>query len=110
MGNFLTTSSVLQCPHGGSVSATTTNSVTKAGGDYVVSQSDTFMISGCSFQLPGPMPSPCMTVQWVSASTSNTVQGNNVLTTDSQGLCLAATQAPQGPVVISTTQTPVSGT
>jgi hypothetical protein len=110
VGNLLTTSSVLQCPHGGSVSAVTTNSVTQAGGDYVVTQSDTFTISGCSFTLPGPVPSPCVTVQWITSSTSNTVQGNNVLTTDSQGLCLAGTQAPQGSVLISTTQNPVSGT
>jgi len=110
MGNFLTTSSVLQCPHGGSVSAISTNSVTKMGGAFVVTQSDTFTIAGCPFMLPGAVPSPCVTVQWITSSLSNTVNGNNAPTTDSQGLCLAGTQAPQGTVLISTTQTQVSGT
>jgi hypothetical protein len=110
MGSFLTTSSVLQCPHGGSVSAMTTNTVTKAGGAFVVTQSDTFTIAGCPFTLPGGVPSPCVTVQWITSSLSSTVQSNNALTTESQGLCLAGSRAPQGTVLVSTTQTQVSGT
>jgi hypothetical protein len=38
-----------------------------------------------------------------------TVDGAQPLTTDSAGLCLAADSAPQGSVLIQTTQAQVSG-
>jgi hypothetical protein len=110
MGQFLTTESVMMCPHGGSVTAITTNTATQAVGAYVVRSTDTFIVAGCAFTLPPAVPSPCVTVQWITSSLANTVMGDNVLTMDSQGLCLAATQAPQGPVMIVDTQVPVSGT
>jgi hypothetical protein len=111
MGQFLTTASVLQCPHGGIVSAITTNAVAQAVGDYIVRSSDTFMIAGCPFVLPTPPPTPhpCMTVQWVVSALMNQVMSDSVLTEDSVGMCLAADQTPQGPVLISFTQPLVSG-
>jgi hypothetical protein len=57
----------------------------------------------------GPVPSPCLTVQWVSPALQSQAGSNPTLTEASIGLCLAATQAPQGPVVISATQPRVSG-
>jgi hypothetical protein len=109
MAQFLTTASILQCPHGGMVTATTTNVATQAGGDYVVRSTDTFLIAGCTFTLPAGTPHPCMTVQWVSSALANQVMSDNVLTESSVGLCLAADQTPQGPVMISSTQPMVGG-
>ena len=111
MGQFLTVASVLQCPHGGIVSAVTTNAVAAASGADIVRSSDTFLIAGCPFTLPGtpPVPHPCMTVQWVTSALMNTVMGENVLTEDSVGMCLAADQTPQGPVMVSFTQPMVGG-
>jgi hypothetical protein len=111
MSQFLTTASVLQCPHGGVVTATTTNTATKAGGALLVRSSDTFLIAGCLFALPTPVPTPhpCMTVQWVTPALANQVQSDNALTESSVGLCLAADQTPQGPVMVSYTQTAASG-
>lgn len=111
MAQFLTTASVLQCPHGGVVSAITTNIAAQAGGAYIVRSSDTFMIAGCPFTLPvtPPVPHPCMTVQWVTSALMNTVMSDSVLTEESVGMCLADDQTPQGPVMISFTQPQVSG-
>jgi hypothetical protein len=109
MGQFLTTASILQCPHGGIVTATTTNVVAQAGGAYIVRSSDTFMIAGCAFTLPPGTPHPCMTVQWVVSALMNQVMSDSVLTEESVGLCQAADQVPQGPVMISSTQPLVSG-
>jgi hypothetical protein len=83
--------------------------LTQAVGDYVVRSSDTFLVAGCAFTLPPSTPSPCMTVQWVTSALMNTVLNDSVLTEDSVGLCLAADQAPQGPVLVSSTQPLVSG-
>jgi hypothetical protein len=50
-----------------------------------------------------------MTVQWVVSALMNQVMSDSVLTESSVGMCLAADQAPQGPVVIGFTQPLVSG-
>jgi hypothetical protein len=111
MPALLTTASVLMCPHGGSVSAITSNTHSNAGGAPLVGMSDTFLIAGCPFTLPGtpPIPSPCLTVQWLVGNTSSQIAGDYTLSEASTGLCLAATQAPQGSVIIANTQQQVSG-
>jgi hypothetical protein len=50
-----------------------------------------------------------MTVQWMQTDSQSTAGGDPTLSMNSQGLCLAATQVPQGTVVISTTQQQVTG-
>jgi len=108
MGALLTTASILMCPHGGSVTASSANTRAKAGGAAIVRASDTFTIAGCGFSLPSG-PHPCVTVQWIVSAVRNKVLGDAVLTSDSVGLCTAGDQVPQGPVTISSTQTKASG-
>ena len=108
MGNLLNTSSTLMCPHGGSVSITSSNSVAKADGAFIARGSDTFTISGCAFTL-GTTPHPCVRVQWTLTAMMHKAAGDLCLTMDSIGLCLAADSAPQGPVQINNTQAKVKG-
>lgn len=102
---FLTAATAMMCPHGGTVTGTpgATQAIIDAP---VLTISDIFLISGCPFQLPTtpPTPSPCVTVQWSGPSVSVTHGGAPALTAASTGLCLAATQAPQGSVIITSTQ------
>lgn len=111
-GTLLTTSATLQCPHGGTVSIISSNARVKAGGVPLALATDTFTIAGCPFQIPvgvGTVPSPCVRVQWLVTNLKSQVNAMPTLSTASSGLCLAATQIPQGPVVIMQTQTQVSG-
>jgi hypothetical protein len=108
MPGLLTTASTLMCPHGGTVTATPSATSVQAGGAPALTTTDTFMIAGCPFTLPSGS-SPCMTVQWIQGAAKSTRGGAPTLTLASSGLCLAATQAPQGPVVIAATQAQVSG-
>ncbi|HVZ52509.1 MAG TPA: hypothetical protein VG986_11110 [Pseudolabrys sp.] len=108
MPSLLTTSSVLMCPHGGTVTASSSNTQAKAG-DFIVRPSDTFTIAGCPFTLPSGTPHPCMTVQWVKSTLRCKAGGDFALAQDSVGLCLAGDQAPQGTVLIQSTQARVSG-
>jgi hypothetical protein len=105
-GYALTTASTLMCPHGGTVTATTTNTRVKAGAP-VLTQADTFLIAGCPFTLPSGTPSPCTTVQWVTADVRTKV-GAPTLSQSSAGLCLSPANVPQGPVSIVATQTQAS--
>ena len=69
----------------------------------VLRSSDTFTVAGCPFVI-GTVPSPCVSVQWVQTASRVQAGGDFVLNQASVGLCLGATQAPQGSVLIIQTQ------
>ena len=108
MAALLNTSSQLQCPHGGMVQITSSNTKAKGGGAFLVRSTDTFVVSGCPFFV-GPVASPCVTLQWITTGMKVKADSGQVLTRDNSALCKAATQAPQGTVIINNTQTKVSG-
>lgn len=108
MPRLLTASSVLQCLHGGIVSISTTNTRARAGGAFLARSSDLFTIAGCPFVLGIP-PHPCVRVQWVQTALRSKAVGDATLTEASVGLCLAADGAPQGVVLVGSTQPQVSG-
>lgn len=107
MSALLTAASVLMCPHGGMVTASpaSTNAV---AGSPLLGGSDTCVIAGCAFNIAGA-PHPCVSVQWVVATTRVQRGGIPALNTSSVGLCLAADQTPQGTVMINSTQPSVVG-
>lgn len=108
MPSLLNVSTVMMCPHGGSVSMVTTNAQVKVGGDFAVRQSDTFLITGCPFMI-GAATHPCVQVKWVQPAACSEVTGDFTLTEASTGLCVAADQAVQGTVQVVATQPQVSG-
>ena len=109
MPQSLTIQSTLQCPHGGSVSITPSNQRVTADHALMATSADSFSISGCPFQLPTtpPTPSPCVIVQW-SVSDLQVKAGSATLSQSSQGMCISAMGAPQGSVIIGSTQAKVS--
>lgn len=105
-GNSLVSGSHMQCPHLGTVQVTPSNMTIKADKDAMVVMSDTFTITGCTFQIPAtpPIPSPCVEVQWLVADTRVKLNGTATLSETSTGLCLSKEKVPQGSVIISNTQ------
>ncbi len=107
-GKSLTVMTQMQCPHGGTVTAQSSNqSVTDSNGAALLLMTDTCTIAGCPFQIPAPsgtIPSPCTTVQWIVGDMRVTVNGTPTLSESSVGLCLSATSIPQGTVMITKTQ------
>jgi uncharacterized Zn-binding protein involved in type VI secretion len=108
MANLLNSSSVMMCPHGGTVSAISSNTRVQAGGGPVLRSSDSFIIAGCPFVL-GTAPHPCVSVNWVQPDARSQVMGDFTLSQQSVGLCVAGDQAVQGAVLITSTQPQVSG-
>ena len=108
MAGLLTTSSSMQCPHGGMVKVISSDTRVQAVSSFVLRSSDTFTIAGCSFNL-GITPHPCVLVQWVQPSLKSQAMGDFTLTEESLGLCVAADMAVQGTVLINFTQAQVSG-
>ena len=106
---FLTTASSVMCPHGGTVSLSTSQSDVQAHGSAVLLESDEHSVAGCPFTTPEPKPSPCVKVRWQAGAQQCKVNGTGILTQASVGLCYAATETPQGPAVVAYTQSQAKG-
>lgn len=105
----LTTSATITCPHGGQGSiASPSQSEAKATSE-ICTKDDEVKVAGCSFMI-GNTPSPCMSVEWQTASTACTAGGADILTISSVGLCMTSANVPQGPVTLSPAQTSVTAT
>lgn len=107
MPALLTAASTMMCPHGGTIVATP-GSTRAAAGAPILRGSDAFVVAGCAFNVAG-VPSPCVSVNWVQTATRVQHGGDLALNEASVGLCVAATQAPQGTVLIAVTQASVNG-
>jgi hypothetical protein len=106
--HFLTTASTLQCPHGGTVTAATSNVRVKADGNFVLRSTDTFVVGGCPYRR-GNQPNPCVRVSWDVHAERHTSHGDPSLTKDSVGLCLDGSGGTQGTVVKGSVQTRGAG-
>ena len=96
------------CAHGAPASTVTANTRVMVSGMPVATVSDTTTVAGCPFLTPEPKPQPCVHVQWLAPATRVLVNGQPALLQTSSGLCLSAEQVPQGPPVITSTQTRVT--
>lgn len=104
-GFALTIAASMMCPHGGAVTGIPASPRMNAVGVPVLVATDIFMIAGCPFTLPGPTPSPCLTVRWIVPDTRSRISGSFTLSQGSVGLCLSPAQVPQGTVIVQSTQT-----
>ena len=85
--------STLVCPHGGRVQIVSGNTRVRVAGAPLATSSDRFVVVGCCFTLPGPTPSPCLTVEWFSVDRLARLLGGHTLGTSSVGLCKAGSGA-----------------
>lgn len=99
----------IMCPHGGQATVVPGNTRVKVGGGFALLATDTFIVAGCPFTVPPGSPMPCLTIQWTAPATRDTVSGTPVLLQTSVGLCLNATNAPQGTAIVSGVQPRVTG-
>ena len=101
--NLLTTTSTIQCPHGGQAVLTTANSKVSADRATVLLESDVHTITGCPFTVASS-PSPCVRIDWSGGATKAQVNGTAVLLQTSIGQCLNAAGATQGVAIVVNTQ------
>lgn len=106
---ILTTTSTVMCPHGGMAQLITSNTEALVDGAPMLLQTDLHPIAGCAFA-PGGVPSPCLTVRWLTAATQTAIRNVPVLLQTSVGLCLNAAQVPQGTALVVQTQQKAKGT
>jgi len=108
-GPLVHVSATVMCPHGGQVTAISSNTRVLVSGTPVVTVSDQYLIAGCVFTIPGPKPSPCVTARWLTPAARVQVNGQPVIVQSSTGICSSPEQVPQGPPLIVATQPRVIG-
>ena len=111
MAYLLTDAAQIQCTHAAMASVTASNTQVKVNGANVVVGADIPTVSGCPFTTPEPRPSPCVTVEWVSASLATRIKINQQqpVLVSTTGICKSSEQIPQGSAVLSEPQTKVQG-
>lgn len=107
-GSLLQFGFVAQCPHGGSVQATSPSARVRLNQQPAVTLNDQSVVAGCGFVV-GFKPQPCASVTWLVAAQRVRIEGQPALLQTSGGLCRSADQIPQGPPLISSSQTRVRG-
>lgn len=108
-GNVVHVGATIMCPHMGTVTAITSNARVFVSGQPVVTVSDTFTVSGCTFLMTTPSPQPCILARWLVPSARILVNGQSAILKTSSGICQSAAQAPQGPPNVLVTQPGVKG-
>jgi hypothetical protein len=105
-GFLLHLGATVMCSHAGQATPVQPNPRVLVSGQPIVTIASTYVVAGCALPPPPSGNGPCVTAQFVTASTRIMVAGQPVLLLDSQAVC-----APTGtPLVIAQTQTRVTGT
>jgi hypothetical protein len=105
----LTSTSTVQCPHGGMASVSPSQTAVKADGAPVLTENDVHTVVGCSFNVSSS-PNPCVTIAWSAGAQKVSVGGSPALIRSSVGQCKSGAGAVQGMAVIANTQTKVKAT
>ena len=109
-GYVLTTMSQVLCTHGGKAMLTTANTKVKIQSAPALLETDVHTVTGCTFTLPGPKPSPCVRIEWTAGAVLNKNDGTKLLIQTSVGKCMSAEGAMQGIANIAQTQMKARGT
>ena len=96
------------CGHGGQMTAIGSGARVLLSGLPAATVADIHPIVGCAFTV-GPKYSPCVTGSQFVPAARVFIMGQPAVLITSQGLAKSAEQAPQGPALITFTQTRVVG-
>src|SRR5512134_3386051 len=84
-GFLLHVGATVLCSHGGQAQPTAPNPRVMVSGQPTVTMAAPYVVAGCPF---APVaPSPCVTAQWITASTRVTSSGQPLVLLDSQAIC-----------------------
>jgi hypothetical protein len=105
-GFLLQAAATTGCPHGGTARPTSAAARVTLGGDAAVTIADVYAIAGCADPPPPSGNGPCVSASFVTAATRVLIMGQPALLADSRAVC----QPTGAPLVVTATQTRVTGT
>lgn len=92
------------CSHAGQAQASAPNPRVMVSGQPTVTVAGPWLVAGCTLPPPTAANGPCVSAQFISAATRVTSNGQPLLLTDSQSICV-----PTGtPLLILVSQTRVT--
>jgi hypothetical protein len=103
-GTLLHVGATVLCSHAGQATPTAPNPRVLVSGQPTVTLPTPYVVAGCTLPLPPAANGPCVTAQFLTASTRVLSNGLPLLLLDSQAIC-----APTGtPLIVALTQTRVT--
>lgn len=109
----VSTVETMKCPHGGTCEVIPSQFAVLIDGSPMITMADQIFVLGCLFELPGPVPSPCVKVVWTEPALAAQADLSAGLVQPSPGtgmaICFSAEELPQGPPIISQLQVAVRG-
>lgn len=105
-GFLLHVGATVQCSHGGQAQGTAPNPRVTVMGQPTVTVACPYVVAGCAMPPPPNGNGPCVTAQFITSAVRVTSNGQPLLLLDSQALCTPTAT----PLIISATQTRVTGT
>lgn len=103
-GFLLHVGAQVTCMHAGQAQPTVPNPAVTVMGQPTVTMAAPYAVAGCAMPPPPAGNGPCVTAQWIVASTRVLSNGQPLLLLDSQAICV-----PTGtPLLVIATQTRVT--
>ena len=96
MGQVVTVTTTLTCPHSAPVTIVSSNARVLLSGQPATTSQDKFIIGTCAFTV-GPKAQPCTRVEWNVPAQKVKIGGQPVVLSDSTGTCFSADNIPAGP-------------
>jgi hypothetical protein len=109
-GPVLHAQAVATCPHGVPLTIVAASPRVMVSNMPAAVLTDQGLVAGCPFTLPNGQPQPCVTTRWIAGATRVLANGQPLLVNPCTALCMSATQVPNGPPIISGSQTRVIAT
>ena len=88
----------MTCPHAGPVQIVSANARVLALGAPVATIADQFIVAGCAFTTPPPLP--CVKVQWTVGATRVLVNGIPAVIQTGVGMTISATGTAGPPIMM----------
>lgn len=87
-GPLVTVTDTVMCAHAGRATPVAPNPRVLVNGQPSVTIASIYVIAGCPFLTPGGNPLPCVTAQFITASTRVLSNGQPLLLADSQAITI----------------------
>ena len=100
-GFLLHVGAQVMCSHAGQAQPTVPNPRVTVSGQPTVAISSPYVVAGCALSPPPAGNGPCVTAQFVTATTRVTSNGQPLLLLDSQAICTPTAT----PLIVVMTQT-----
>ena len=108
-GPVLHTGAFATCPHAGMLNIIAASPRVMVSGMPAAVLTDQGLVAGCVFNVSGK-PQPCVTTRWIAGATRVLANGQPLLINPCVAMCLSADQIPNGPPIITGSQTRVIAT